>query len=215
MSLVDQAPLPARARRTAAVVAAVALAALFLQYALLFSAAGDAVGMLAATVRFFSYFTVLSNCLVALATAQAARGQAGSFVGPGVRGAVALYVAATCLVYVGVLRHLWQPQGLQWWADVGLHYATPALYLAWWLFAAPHGGLKFRHLAIWLVFPAVFLGWTFLRGVALGEYPYPFLDVGVHGWHGVGANAAGIAGLLLVLGAALVAIDRALARAGR
>jgi hypothetical protein len=57
------------ARSSAALVAAVAAFALVLQYVLLVGATLDTIGPLLATVRFFTYFTILGNLLVLLVTA--------------------------------------------------------------------------------------------------------------------------------------------------
>ena len=129
-------------RPFALLVAVVAAAALVLQYVLLVRLTLDTVGPLLATVRFFSYFTILSNLLVLLATARAAAGRDGAFATPLVRGGVAMCITVTMGIYFGVRRHLWQPQGAQWWADTGLHYAVPLAYWAWWLACVPHGTLR-------------------------------------------------------------------------
>lgn len=165
-------------------------------------------------VRFFSYFTVLSNLGVALATASVARGNRWPtlFATPRVLGAVALYIAVTGLVYATVLRQLWQPEGLQWWVDRALHYVVPLLYLGWWCVFASHGRLVWQDLWRWLLFPAVFLLWCLLRGAVVNEYPYPFIDVGTLGLERVLLNALAVLGALLGVAAVLLLIDRALAR---
>jgi hypothetical protein len=164
------------------------------------------------TVRFFSYFTILSNLLVLLVTASAAlapESASGSwFAGPVVRGGVALYIGVTMGIYATVLRQLWEPQGAQWWADSGLHYAVPTLYLAWWLFAVPHGALRWMHVPRWLLFPAGYLCWVFVRGAWAREYPYPFLDLAARDLPAVLRSCAGVFALFLVLGAVLVVVDR-------
>ena len=115
-------------------------------------------------------------------------------------------------VYFLILRHLWQPQGAQWWADSGLHYATPALYLTWWLACAPHGRLDWRVLPRWLLFPLGYLLWTFARGAVVHEYPYPFIDVDQLGLTTVLRNSTGVLLLMLMAGALLVLLDLALSR---
>ncbi len=199
-------------RASAAFVAAVAFSSLLLQYVLLIAATRDTIGTLAGTLQFFGYFTILTNLSIVLVAATAAMGVGGFFARPRVRAAVALYIAVTGLIYVLILRHLWQPQGLQWWADSGLHYATPLAYLAWWVWRVPHGSLRWRDLGAWLLFPLAFLGWTLLRGAWLSEYPYPFVDVGILGLGAVLRNAACICLVFVALGALLVASDRLLGR---
>jgi len=211
------APLLRFERPFAGLVAATAGGALLLQYALLVGATWDAPGPGLATLRFLSYFTILSNLLVLLVTAGCACAPGSAwgrwFARPSVRGGVALCIAVTLAVYATILHALWQPQGAQWWADTGLHYAVPTLYLLWWLFAVPHGALRRSDVARWLLFPLGYLGWVFLRGAWVHEYPYPFLDLGALALPAVLRNCAGIAALFVVLGAVLVLVDRLAARA--
>lgn len=208
------APVCHHGRHFAALVATIASMALLLQYVLLVGGTSDAAGVADVTVRFLSYFTILANTLAACVAGSAVIDPGGQrvFSRPGVRGAVALYIGVTGIIYVTILRHLWQPQGAQWWADTGLHYATPLLYVAWWLFAAGHGALQWRDAARWLLFPLAYLLWTFLRGHWVGEYPYPFIDVGALGMAMVLRNAGAMLGLFVMLGLLLVLLDRTLAR---
>lgn len=200
----------------AALVTGVASIALLMQYVLLVGATLDTIGPGFATLRFVSYFTILCNMLVVLTTGMSLFNHDGRLSRlmqrQHVRGAVALYIGVTGIVYVTILRHLWQPQGAQWWADTGLHYATPLLYLTWWVFAIEHGRLQWRDVTRWLLFPLAYLLWTFLRGQWVGEYPYPFLDVGVQGMGKVLSNAGAMLVLFVVGGLLLVAVDRGLVR---
>jgi hypothetical protein len=156
--------LPYRSARTfAALVAAVATFALVLQYVLMVRVTLGTIGPFLATVRFFSYFTILSNLLVLLVTATFAfvpeSGPGRWLARPLVRGAVALYIGVTFAIYDTILSALWEPQGAQWWADSSLHYAVPILYLSWWLFAVPHGALRWSDLLRWLLFPLGYVCW--------------------------------------------------------
>jgi hypothetical protein len=201
-----------QARYFAALVAAVAAFALVLQYVLLIRATLDTVGPVFATVRFFTYFTILSNLLVLLVSSTAAFAEDSKlgrwFARPVVRGGVALYIGVTLGIYATILRQLWEPQGAQWWADSSLHYAVPTLYLLWWLVAVPHGALRWGDLLRWLLFPLLYLCWVFLRGAFAHEYPYPFLDLNAHSLAEVLRNSAGVFALFLLLGSVLVLADR-------
>ncbi len=205
-----------RGRGLALLVLAVASAALVLQYMLLLVQTRESLGPALGTLRYFSYFTILSNILVALTVGAAAFGGgsrlARCFASPFVRGGVALYIGVTGVVYFTILRHLWQPQGAQWWADTGLHYAVPLLYLAWWGFAASHGQLRWGDLGRWLLFPFGYLLWCLLRGAWVHEYPYPFIDVDQLGLATVLRNAVGMLLAFVVAGTLLIAIDRVLGR---
>ncbi|KAF1006448.1 MAG: hypothetical protein GAK28_02466 [Luteibacter sp.] len=168
------------------------------------------------TVRYFSFFTILSNVLVGLVAAAAAIG--GSWAPlrvlrtPGARGLAAVSIMVTCLVYATMLQGLWHPLGAQLLADRSLHYVVPLLYMAWWMAVLPHGTLAWPHALRWLLFPLVFAVWTLSRGALVHEYPYPFLDVDRLGYSQVLLDCLAVGALFLALGFGLVAIDRALAR---
>ncbi|PTR29918.1 hypothetical protein C8J98_10749 [Luteibacter sp. OK325] len=196
----------------AVVVAAVAWPALMLQYWLILWS--GPIGY--ATVRYFSFFTILSNLLVAVVAASAATG--GNWAplrfwrNPRVRGLAALCIAVTCLIYATILAGQWHPQGPQLIADRALHYVLPALYLFWWVVLLPHGTLVWRDALRWLGFPLVYLVWTLLRGAVVHEYPYAFVDADHLGYGGVLVNSLVIALVFVVLGLGLVSIDRVLGR---
>lgn len=202
-------------RGFAVLVALVALASLVLQYVLILGATREDLGLALASLRYFSYFTILSNIAVVLVTLRAALAWPGFFSRLTVRGGVALYIAITGGIYFFILRHLWNPQGLQWWADTGLHYAVPLLYLTWWLVCAPHGGLSLRQAGAWLAFPALYVCWAFLRGAWVHEYPYPFIDVAQLGWPKVLMNSVGMLLLFVVVGLMLIGLDQLLGRRPR
>jgi len=199
-------------RLGAALVGLVSLGALVLQYVLILQNTRDTIGPVLGTVRFISYFTILSNLGVVLVTLTFALRRGGIFSRADARGVVALCIGVTGIVYTAILRHLWSPQGAQWWADSGLHYAVPLLYVLWWVFLSPHAGLAWTSTLRWLVFPAVYTVWVFVRGAWVHEYPYPFLDVDQLGWSRVLVNSVGVLVLFVVVGLLLVAIDRLLAK---
>jgi hypothetical protein len=196
----------------AIVVAAVAWSGLLLQYWLILWS--GPVGY--ATVRYFSFFTILSNVLVALVAASAATG--GNWAPlrfwrkPRVRGLAALCIAVTCLIYATVLAGHWHPQGPQHIADRMVHYVVPFLYLFWWVLLLPHGTLVWRDALRWLLFPLVFFAWTLLRGAVVHEYPYPFVDVDRLGYGAVLINSIVVGAVFVALGLGLVAADRVLSR---
>lgn len=160
----------------------------------------------AIVLRFVSFFTILSNMLVAGVGVAVAAGRAR----PRWRGAAALYITVTGAIYSIILASLWSPTGAQKVADELLHHAVPVAYVLAWLALAPHRRLAWSDALRWLVFPAVYLGWTIARGAATGEYPYPFVDLGQLGMAKVALNCLGIGVLFGVLGLVFVAIDRAL-----
>ena len=181
--------------------------ALALQYGLVMS--GDFnTGAITRTINFFSYFTILTNILAALALTlpmtlpQLAFGQFFSW--PTVRTAITAYIIIVMTIVYFVLRHLTTLQGWDLVADVILHYVMPVLFVIDWLFFVPKETLKAKDGLVWLAFPVVFLIWTFIQGAYSGFYPYPFLNVGELGLTRVLLNEAGLLVIFLILGLALV-----------
>jgi hypothetical protein len=196
---------PRFVRGWAALTALVAATSLLLQYLLLLHGPGGDVGVVAATVRFFGYFTILSNLGVCLACARVARGR----VLPATLAAtLALCIGVTGLVYVLALQGLWQPTGLQWWVDGGLHYAVPVLYLGGWVLLLPHGGLRWRALGGVLLVPLAYLGWAMTVAWLLGQAPYPFLEVQRIGAVAFVINVLRVAAAFVLGWTVLWALDR-------
>jgi hypothetical protein len=191
--------------------AGVAWEALVLQYWLMVRGQppGEVAGL---TVRFFSYFTILTNLLAALAFTLPALAPDSWWSRPTVRGGITVFIAVVMVVYHLLLRATWDPQGLQKVVDYTLHYAVPLLMIADWLLFVRKGGLQWRDAFVWLAFPALYGAWTLLHGALSGFYPYPFMDVGELGYPAVLVNMAGLVLGFLVPGLILVGVDRLLGR---
>jgi hypothetical protein len=163
-------------------------------------------------VVYLGYFTVLTNLLVAVSLSLALwrPGNAAGrwFRRPGVATAVAVNIALVGLTYHLLLRHVWDPQGLQKLADITLHYAVPLLgVLHWWL-AVPPAHMAWRAPLAWAAWPLAYLGFALLRGLWLGTYPYPFIDVATLGYPRTLLNALGLLVVFLLVGLAFVAVAR-------
>ncbi|SEG53821.1 Pr6Pr family membrane protein [Bosea lathyri] len=169
-------------------------------------------------LRYISFFTILTNILVALVLTQAARAPGRGVLGkPRIQAAAASYIIVVGLIYFAILRHEWAPTGLQWLVDVILHYAMPPIYLAFWLIFAPKGkgsgkgpgeGVSWTAPLRWLAYPAAYLAWILARGAVSGFYPYPFIDVRRLGYDGMALNALAVAGVFIAVGLAIVALAR-------
>jgi hypothetical protein len=151
-----------------------------------------------AVLRFFCFFTILSNLAVATvlgAAALAADSPLGRWAErAGARVAVASYIAVTAVVYHALLARLWDPKGAQLLADTLLHSVTPALFLLDILIAPPREASRWDRAWKALVFPAAFGAWSLLHGAVSGFYPYPFLDAAKRG-HGAVLTTMALMGL--------------------
>ncbi|MBH3428950.1 Pr6Pr family membrane protein [Pseudomonas alkylphenolica] len=162
-------------------------------------------------INFFSYFTVLTNTLVAVVLSQAAFGRASAarrfFLAPAVSSGIAASIILVGLAYSLLLRHLWHPQGWQWLADELLHDVMPLLFVAYWWCCVEKGNLRFKHVALWLLYPLGYFAFALLRGHSIGVYPYPFIDVSKLGYAQVVLNALAILIGFIVIGGVMLALD--------
>ena len=198
----------------AAIGATLGWLALGLQYVLLVR--GFDSGPAAATVRFFSFFTILTNTLVAVAyTAVLLPGSTvitQFFRRPSVQSGIALSIALVGVVYSLLLRRIWDPQGWQLVADHLLHDIAPLLYVAFWLMWVPKAGLHYADAGRWALYPIAYFAYSLAQARLTGWYPYPFLDVGALGYAGVLRNALTILAVFVAAGLAMVAASRRFTR---
>ncbi|WP_460117685.1 Pr6Pr family membrane protein [Pseudomonas sp. S2_C03] len=168
--------------------------------------------LLGGLVSFFSYFTVITNTLVAtvLTCHLSARESAARrwFLQPGVSSAIAVSIVIVGVAYNVLLRHLWHPEGWQWVADELMHDVMPLLFLVWWWLCVPKGTLRLRHIGLWVIYPVVYFAYVLLRGHLLAVYPYPFIDVDSLGYPQVFLNAGGLLVGFLVISLVLIGVDR-------
>ncbi|MEZ5920597.1 MAG: Pr6Pr family membrane protein [Parvularculaceae bacterium] len=194
----------------AAIAALIAWAALILQFRIfVFDPAPPPAGV--ALANYFSYFTILTNILVALALSASALGKPDSFLNrPSVRAAIAVYIAVVAIVYHIILNSLWKPAGWYLVANILLHYVTPALFWIDWVLFAPKRGLKFSMPLTWIIFPALYSVEALARGALTDFYPYPFLDAGALGYMRVFLNIAVMVCVFELAGAGVIALSRVL-----
>lgn len=183
--------------------------ALVLQYWLMMNA-DAANGPIDRTINFFSFFTILSNILAALAMTAALVAPNSFLNRPGVRTAIATYIIVVGVTYHLLLRDLWDPQGWQKIADYTLHYVTPVLFVLDWLLFVPKRSVTWSTALKALVFPILYLGWTLYHGSWSGFYPYPFVDVSKLGLNQVLTNSAGMTVAFLVLCLVLIGLGKIL-----
>ncbi|MER9683413.1 Pr6Pr family membrane protein [Mesorhizobium sp. M0184] len=195
----------------------IGLAALVLQTCITIPASMEAGrSLLGSLVRYFSFFTILTNIGAVLVHASllSSSGHAWfpAFAGPRVRAGIAVAITLVFIVYATVLAQLWHPQGLFLLCDVLLHYVTPVLFVLWWLVAGADGTTRWRDISWWMIYPLAYLAYALLRAPTAGEVPYPFLDVAKNGAVSVAVSAVAITGLFLVLSIVAVLVDRGVAR---
>lgn len=196
-----------------AVVAIIAWTALILQFYLILQTTGiTGFSTLKTVTNFFSYFTILSNLLVAVCLTTSllspTSGAGSFFLKVSVQTAIAVYIFIVGLVYNTVLRGITNPTGLDWIVDNLLHVVVPVLYVLYWLIFTPKKILQWKNLAPWLIFPAVYLVYSLLRGPTVDWYPYPFLHAGKLGYGQVAINSVFVLLAFLLVGLGAIAWNR-------
>lgn len=135
---------------------------------------------------FFSYFTVEANTL---SVASLVVGSFAIAVGHRsvrldyARGAVALYMTTTIIIFI-VLLSGYPASELTAvpWDNTVLHYIMPIAIIADWLFATRVEAVPYRKALLWLVFPLAYLLYSLVRGPIANWYPYPFMDASKNGY---------------------------------
>lgn len=197
--------------------ALVGWAGLIAQYVLLLN--GGTRSVLGSTVVFFSYFTILTNVVVALALTAPALfpdSRLGRWTATeGVRAAVAMYIAVVGIVYHALLAATWNPQGALAVVNQVLHTVMPIAFVLDWLLFVPKGRLRWIDPVKWLAYPLLYGLWTAIHGQIVGWYPYWFIDIDALCWGPALINFGALLALFLVLGLIVVALDRALSALGK
>ncbi|MFI9151091.1 Pr6Pr family membrane protein [Streptomyces sp. NPDC053367] len=202
------------------------LTAVFRLLTALLAAGGITVELLLGSpLRVLSYFTVQANILLALVLiASARRAWTARRPLPGaVTGAVLLYVVMTALVYHLLLANAASPFSMTgtapptgWHAVANqlLHTVVPAAAVLDWLLLTAPGRLHVRQAPTWLLYPAAYLVFSLIRGELLpagapgDRYLYPFLDVDLHGYKSILANALLLGLSFYALAVVLAVLDR-------
>ncbi|GAA2748395.1 Pr6Pr family membrane protein [Kitasatospora cinereorecta] len=170
------------------------------------------------------YFTIESNVIVlgyflGAAYWMVKRGTVEA-PAPRLRGAAVLFITITGIVAHVLLNHgenplpglTSGPDRLAHWSSFLLHYTTPVMVMIDWLCLKPRNASRWRDLPLWLAFPLGYAIVTETRAILFPgfplKYPYFFLDPTEHGYGWVAGQIGQLTVEFVVLGAAVVGLDR-------
>lgn len=193
--------------------AVVVVVALVLQLVLVvaFPAADAAPDVAVRVLRFFSFFTVQSNILVLVTSAQLARGPArDGMIWRVARLDAVIAITVTGVVHYWVLRPIQDLSGLDAVADVLLHVVSPIAAVIGWAWFGPRPRVIGRVVALAVVWPLLWLAYTLGHGAIGGWYPYPFIDVSVIGYGRAVLSSAVVTVIFLALAGGMRWLDRVL-----
>ena len=186
--------------------------ALLLQFPITIATSRAAgMSLIGAIVTYLSFFTILTNLLAAVSLTFSLWPQSrwgGFFSRPVVTSALAAYIAIVGIGYSLLLRHTWDPEGLQKVADILLHDAVPVMFVGCWLIALPKARLPWKSVLLWFIYPLVYLCFAMSRGALTGRYPYPFIDAGKLGYATALASAEALLVAFVALSSLVLAIGR-------
>ncbi|MBA2562828.1 MAG: Pr6Pr family membrane protein [Chitinophagaceae bacterium] len=163
-------------------------------------------------VRYFSYFTLTTNLIVATCCTTLLfkpNSRWGNFFSQQkTLTAITVYIIIVGIIYNIILRFIWSPKGLQMIIDELLHSVIPVLFLVYWLIFVLKNQLKWQDVLPWLIYPLVYTIFILLRGAVSGFYPYPFINISELGLKNALINAIGIAIVFLIVSLLFVAIGK-------
>lgn len=167
-------------------------------------------------LRFFGYFTIDTNILVALCfTAIAFNGRSklsDFFTSASTLTAATVFILIVGIVYNLLLRSLWSPQGFQKLADELLHSIIPLLMPAYWLLFISTKELNTKNILSWLIYPVIYMIYGLIHGAITKFYPYPFVDVTKLGYSKTLLNSAIILIVMIILIFAFISLGKLIKR---
>lgn len=138
-------------------------------------------GLLAQNLSYFTNQSNLAFVLLAVTGAAMVRRRPAWF--DDARGAVAFYLVMTGIIYALLVAPL--DELTRWdigWTGIVLHRLAPVAALLAWLLTPRGRRPRARRILWWLLYPVLFLVFTWVRGGITGWYPYEFLDPTASSW---------------------------------
>ncbi|HEY4289994.1 MAG TPA: Pr6Pr family membrane protein [Puia sp.] len=198
------------ARTVAAIAALAGWISLVVQFVLLIENRVTAVPE--AILRYFTYFTILTNILAAVTfTAiwtDPAAGWLKKLVSPPWISAVTLYMTVVGVIYNTVLRNLLVLYGAGFIVNEFLHVILPLSILFFWIVYVRRSELKWKMALTWLLYPVGYILLVMLVGWQTGFYPYPFANAGKLGYPRALTNGFWVLTGFLVLSLVLIGFGK-------
>ncbi|MFF2269363.1 Pr6Pr family membrane protein [Cellulosimicrobium cellulans] len=160
----------------------------------------DGTGYAELVVRFFSYFTILSNIVVGVtSTMLVVDPRRDGRLFRVARLDALLCIAVTGIVYNTVLAGLQELSVAGMVTNLFMHQAGPLLAVVGWLVVGPRPRIDTRTVWWSLAAPLTWIVYVFVQGVFTDWYPYPFMRVTDIGYPRALLNTAVVAVVFLAL----------------
>jgi hypothetical protein len=166
-------------------------------------------------LHYFSYFTIDSNLLAAalfliLAVRRGQRSAGFEMA----RGVGVICMTVTGIVFSVLLSGTDVDTAIPWVNDV-VHSVMPIVVAVDWLLDPPRMQLTYRQGLRWVIYPAIWLAYTLVKGPIVDKYPYPFLDPANGGYGTVAIYVVGILAVMALVCLAAVWVANAAGRRGQ
>ncbi|KAF2507046.1 hypothetical protein EYY60_21295 [Flavobacterium zhairuonense] len=142
---------------------------------------GSEFTFISATIRFFSFFTILTNSIVFLWSGMflfGGKSNIKSFLSKCTTiTAITVYIMIVGIVFNVLLRSIAHLEGQHRIVSEIFHSVVPTLFFIYWLFVVPSEKISFKVVLPWLIYPIVYIIYTLLHGISTDFYPYPFVDI--------------------------------------
>ncbi|AWK06425.1 hypothetical protein HYN56_20230 [Flavobacterium crocinum] len=131
-------------------------------------------------VRFFSFFTILTNSIVFICSAFNLFGRrfkiSAFFRKTTTITAITVYIIIVGLVFNLLLRQVVELKGLHSIVSEIFHTVVPVLFFFYWLFYVDLEKISLKTILLWLIYPIIYVVYTLFHGIYTDFYPYPFID---------------------------------------
>lgn len=161
--------------------------------------------------NYLSYFTIESNIVGVVVLLVGGVADPGGRRWQVIRGAAALYLLITGVVYAVLLANIDVMLSDRWINDV-LHRVLPIVLIADWVLVPARLEIGARLIGGWLIYPAVYGIYSLVRGPIAHWYPYPFLDPRGQGYPSLLLGLVILAIVFALLAAAVLLAGRLAAR---
>lgn len=194
-------------------IATLAWVGLAMQFAFaIVNPAAQDIAVIERIVRYFSFFTVVANGIIAIITTAIAFAPRSGFAKRVENGSVltaaAVYITIVAVVYSIFLRSVVNAQGWHLISDHIVHDAIPPMFILYWLLYARKTEVNWLDPVKWLIVPVVYIGYSLIHGAFDNWYPYWFADVTKLGYPTALKNSTFVLAAFLISGFVFAAIAK-------
>lgn len=157
--------------------------------------------------NYFSFFTIQSNVLGVLVLLIGGLRDPHSHRWEVLRGASALYLLITGVIYAVLLANIDVMLTDRWINDI-MHRVMPIVMVADWVLIPARRRLTLtpRLVGLWLIYPLIYGIYTLVRGPIVDWYPYPFIDPRQQGYVSLAIGLIVLTAVFTLLAVAIAAV---------